>query len=69
MLTEFKVKTISYHNGEYRLGKAVPVIDEGSFYRIGDSHIFDKYRICGIYKNDKMITLMMKDQDVVLFVE
>lgn len=69
MLTDYKIKALIYPNGEYRFGKAVPVIDEGSFYRIDGTHIFDKYKICGIDKSNNRITLKTKDKNVVLLVE
>jgi len=33
-LTDFKVSTLIYPYAEYRLGSPVPIIEEGSFYRI-----------------------------------
>ena len=43
-LIDLKVKAIIYPHGEYRLGIPVSILDEGSFYRIDDTHIIDKYK-------------------------
>ena len=69
MLTNYKVKTIIYPHGQYWLGKAAPVIDEGAFYRINESHIIDKDEIIKIDQDDKKISLTMKSRNVVLIVE
>ncbi len=67
-LTEYKVKEIRYPHGEYRLGKAAEVIDEGSFYRIDGTHIFDKHKIVEIRESEGIVEIHMKDRDVVLIV-
>lgn len=69
MLTDYKVKTITYPNGMYMFGKSVPVIDEGSFYRIDGSHIFDKFKIESIDEKEDQLTIIMKDKTVVLGVD
>ena len=66
MLSDYKVTALIYPNGEYRLGKAVPVIDEGSFYRIDGTHIFDKHKIHEVIQDGNNITIRMTDKDVVL---
>ena len=45
ILASYKQVTLIYSYAEYRLGSPVPIIDEGSFYRIDGSHIFDKHKI------------------------
>ena len=67
-LTNYKVKGIIYPHGEYRLGAPVEVIDEGGFYRIDGTHIFDKHKIEGIRESDDKVEIHMKDKDVVLIV-
>jgi len=67
-LTEYKVKEIRYPHGEYRLGKAAEVIDEGNFYRIDGTHIFDKHKIVEIRESDGTVEICMKDKDIVLIV-
>lgn len=47
-LTKYKVTTLIYPYAEYRLGSPVPIIDEGSFYRIDGTHIFVKHKITSI---------------------
>ena len=68
-LISLKVKSLIYPHGEYHLGKAVKVEDEGSFYRIDGTHIFDKHKILSIEQTDGRVTLEMKDKTVVLEVE
>ena len=68
-LTKYKVKAIIYPNGEYCLGKAVPVLDEESFFRIDGTHIFDKNKILEEIRDDNKITLKMKDKEVILITE
>lgn len=63
-----KVKRIIYPHGEYRLGAPVEIIDEGGFYRIDGTHIFDKHKILSVEKNDERVAIHMKDKDVVLIV-
>ena len=69
MLTDYKVKAITYPNGMYLLGKSVPVIDEGGFYRIDGTHIFDKFKIESIDEKEEQVILTMKDRTVILGVE
>lgn len=69
MLTDYKVKAITYPNGMYMFGKSVPVIDEGGFYRIDGSHIFDKFKIESIIKKDGQVVLNMKDKTIILGTE
>lgn len=67
-LTNYKVTSITYPHGEHRLGAPADIIDEGSFYRIDGTHIFDKFKIEGVDAEDGKITIHMKDKDVVLTV-
>ena len=61
-LTKYKVKTLTYPHDEYRLGKAVAIIDEGSFYRIDGTHIFDKHKNKEIVPEDGKIKIVMTDK-------
>lgn len=65
-LTSFKVKTITYPHGEYRLGSPAEIIDEGSFYRIDGTHIFDKHRILSTEQDGNKVSITMKDKVVTL---
>lgn len=65
-LTKLKVKTITYPHGEYRLGHAVEIIDEGSFYRIDGTHILDKHKIKDIVREDNRVKIVMTDKTVTL---
>ena len=65
-LIDYKVTSLVYPHGEYRLGSPVDIIDEGSFYRIDGTHIFDKYKIEAVDAEGKRVTIHMKDKDVIL---
>lgn len=65
-LTDYKVKALIYPHGEYRLGTPVEIIDEGSFYRIDGTHIFDKHKIRGIAQEDGQLRIEMTDRVVIL---
>lgn len=67
-LSNYKVRTLIYPHGEYRLGAPSAIIDEGSFYRIDGTHIFDKFRIESIDAEGDRVKLHMKDKDVILVV-
>lgn len=68
-LTDFKVKILTYPHGEYRLGHPVDIVDEGSFYRIDGTHIFDKFKIKSTSLDGDKLILEMTDKTVVLEVE
>lgn len=65
-LKDLKVKTITYPHGEYQLGSPVPIIDEGSFYRIDGTHIIDKFKIKSTVLAGDKLTINMTDKVVVL---
>nr|MBQ4458051.1 hypothetical protein [Clostridia bacterium] len=67
-ITRYKVTTIQYAHGEYRLGNPVEIVDEGSFYRIDGTHIFDKFKILSMELVNNQLTIHMKDKDVILTV-
>lgn len=67
-LTKYKVKALIYPHGEYRLGSAVDILDEGSFYRIDGTHIFDKHKIRSINEVPGKVEIEMTDKTVVLVV-
>lgn len=67
-LVKYKVTAITYPHGEYRQAYPVPIIDEGSFYRIDGTHIFDKFKIVSIDAEGERVTIHMKDKDVILVV-
>ena len=68
-LKDLKVKTITYPHGEYRLGSPVPILDEGSFYRIDGTHIIDKFKIKSISVIDDRVDIVMTDKVVTLEVQ
>ncbi len=63
---DLKVKAIIYPHGEYRLGSPVEIIDEGSFYRIDDTHIIDKFKIKKAELLEDKLTIEMTDKVVTL---
>ena len=65
-LKDLKVKVIILPHGEYRLGAPVPVIDEGSFYRIDGTHIIDKHKIKEIREADGRVEIEMTEKTVIL---
>lgn len=65
-LKGLRVKTITYPHGEYRLGSPAEIVDEGSFYRIDGTHIFDKHKITEIRDMDGKVEIKMMDKTVVL---
>jgi hypothetical protein len=67
-LTNYKVTSITYPYGEYRLGSPVEIIDEGPFYRIDGTHILDKFKIESVDAEGDKLTIHMRDKDVVLTV-
>ena len=69
MLTDYKVKSPTYPNSMYVLGKSVPVIDEGSFFRIDGTHTIDKFKIQSVEERANRVFLYMKDKTVILEVE
>lgn len=68
-LEQYKVKALIYPHGEYRLGSPVDIVDEGSFYRIDGTHIFDKHKIKGLNEKPGQIEIVMTDKTVVLVTE
>lgn len=68
-ISKYKVREITYSKGKYILGTPAIITDEGSFYRIDGTHIFDKFRIQSMKLEGNQLTIHMKDQDVILIVE
>lgn len=68
IITDYKVTSLTYPHGEYRLGSPAEIIDEGSFYRIDGTHIFDKFKIKSVDTEGDRVIIHMKDKDVVLTV-
>ena len=64
VLTDYKVNAIIYPHGEYRLGTPTEIIDEGAFYRIDGTHIFDKHKIKSTTINGNRLSIVMTDKTV-----
>lgn len=67
-LLKYQVTSLTYPHGEYRLGSPAEIIDEGSFYRIDGTHIFDKFKIVSTELVDDKLIIHLRDKDVVLTV-
>lgn len=65
-LTNLKVTAIIYPNAKYLLGTPAKIIDEGVFYRIDGTHIFDKFKIKDVCEGDGRVEIKMLDKTVVL---
>ena len=52
-----------------KLGSPVEIIDEGSFYRIDGTHIFDKRKIRGVSREGNRVKVEKTDKTMVLVVE
>lgn len=61
---KYKVIEIRYKTGIYKLAQPVPIFDEGSFYRVDGTHIFDKFRLRSMEKVDDKLIFHMDDGDV-----
>lgn len=68
-ITDYKIKTIKYPHGEYLFSNPVKAIDEGSFYRIDGTYIFDKHKIQSVNLEEDRLVLVMTDKTVILEVE
>ena len=65
-IADYKVIAVKYPHGEYRLGSPAEIIDEGLFYRVDGTHIFDKFKIISTEINGNELTIVMKDKTVLL---
>ena len=65
-LEDYKIKGIKYPNKEFIFGAPIPVIDEGSFYRIDGTHILDKSKIQDIEVVGNKIVIHMKKEIIQL---
>lgn len=65
-LTDLKVTAIVYPDAKYQLGAPVKIVDEGSFYRIDGTHIFDKFKIKEVCESEGRIEIKMMDKTVTL---
>jgi hypothetical protein len=59
------VKSITTAASKSILGKAYPVIDEGSIFRIADLHVIRKTQIEKIEENNGTVKVVYKNGDVV----
>ena len=73
VLLEPTIDEVTYEDGTteevYGFDVPVPVIDEGSFYRIDGTHIIDKFKIKSINETDDRVDIVMTDRVVTLEVQ
>ena len=67
-INKYKVMEIRSTKGIYKLSHPVEIIDEGSFYRIDGTYIYDKHKIKSIKIDHDKLTIHMSDDTVVLTV-
>ena len=68
-ITQYKVTEIIYPDSKYKLAHPGRIDDEGSFYRVDSTHIFDKVHIKSMKIIDHKLTIQKKDMVVLLVVE
>lgn len=67
--TSYCVTEIRSKGGIYILGHPIEIHDEGSFYRVDGTYIFDKFRIKSMEISGKQLIFHMDDDDVVFTVK
>ena len=67
-INQYKVLEIRSSKGIYKLSHPAEIIDEGSFYRIDGTYIYDKHKIKSIEIDHDKVTIRMSDDTVVLTV-
>lgn len=55
-ILSYKTKT-----GEFVFGKPGTLVDEGDFYRIGDTHVIKKYGVESVNQQEDLITILYND--------
>lgn len=65
-LTNYKAISIQYPTWSVHFGRAVPIIDEGSFLRIENLHIIEKFRVINVEKQEARVTVTMKNGETVV---
>lgn len=68
-LTDYRVKEIRNVDGIMKLNNPAQILDEGSYYRIASTYIFDKHKIKSMMFMEGKIVLHMDDEDVILKVQ
>ena len=68
-IAEYKVLEIKSKGFIHKLGTKSLILDEGSFYRIDNSFIIDKYRIISTSLDGNHLTIHLIDEDIILTVE
>lgn len=68
-LSKYQITEIRSSDGIYKLGHPCIINDEGYFYRIASTYIYDKNKIKSIESKDNKLIFHMNDEDVVFTVQ
>lgn len=68
-LSDYRVREIRDTNGVMKLRTPTLIIDEGSYYRIASTYIYDKHKIKSMKFIEGKIVLHMDGGDIILTVQ
>ncbi|MBQ8905072.1 MAG: hypothetical protein IJY85_01740 [Ruminococcus sp.] len=68
-LSDYRVREIRDTNGFMKLRTPTLIIDEGSYYRIASTYIYDKHKIKSMKLIEGKIVLHMDGGDIILTVQ
>lgn len=68
-LADYRVIEIRDANGIIKLSTTTLIFDEGSYYRIESTYIYDKHKIKSMNLIEERIIFHMDDGDVILKVQ
>lgn len=68
-LSDYRVREIRDTNGVMKLRTPTLIIDEGSYYRIASTYIYDKHKIKSMKLIEEKIVLHMDGGDIILTVQ
>lgn len=68
-LSDYRVREIRDTNGVMKLRTPTLIIDEGSYYRIASTYIYDKHKIKSMKLIEGKIVLHMDGGDIILTVQ
>lgn len=68
-ITKLKIIEIRSSQGIYKLPHPTYIVDEGSFYRLASTYIFEKVKIKSIEHKENKWLIHMTDDDYTLIVQ
>ncbi len=68
-LSDYRVREIRDTNGVMKIRTPTLIIDEGSYYRIASTYIYDKHKIKSMKLIEGKIVLHMDGGDIILTVQ